>query len=265
MTVTLTATEGSPTPTPAAPPPLYLSRVRLRCDLDDSRVQALLNGVIDARARLGHHLVWLLFGDHPDRQRDYLWREQGPGEYYVLSARPPEDAMGLFEIDPPRQFAPTLRIGDRLAFSLRVHAQVSLGGNKKAGVRGRRRDIVSAALKQQGVLGTPMQAAARARILVPTARAWMSQQGLKHGFSIPMPDEEDEFGWEAEWTDPFKVLAYHDLMLRREGADPMYLKVLDLEGELVVTDPAKLLAIIAHGLGQSKAFGCGLMLIRRAR
>jgi CRISPR system Cascade subunit CasE len=39
--------------------------------------------------------------------------------------------------------------------------------------------------------------------------------------------------------------------------------VLDLEGVLVVSDPARFCHCLAQGFGRAKAFGCGLMLIRR--
>lgn len=56
----------------------------------------------------------------------------------------------------------------------------------------------------------------------------------------------------------------------------MRLSVLDLEGILVVTDPAAFLDKVAlklgtasdaaaqAGFGRAKAFGCGLMLLKRA-
>jgi CRISPR system Cascade subunit CasE len=49
---------------------------------------------------------------------------------------------------------------------------------------------------------------------------------------------------------------------RRNAA--MRIGVLDLEGVLVVSDPARLCHCLAHGFGRAKAFGCGLMMIRRA-
>jgi CRISPR system Cascade subunit CasE len=40
--------------------------------------------------------------------------------------------------------------------------------------------------------------------------------------------------------------------------------VLDLAGTIEVTDSDAFLAALAQGFGRAKAFGCGLMLIRRA-
>jgi CRISPR system Cascade subunit CasE len=44
----------------------------------------------------------------------------------------------------------------------------------------------------------------------------------------------------------------------------MTIAVLEFAGVLTVRDPARFLAALAQGFGHAKAFGCGLMLIRRA-
>ena len=44
----------------------------------------------------------------------------------------------------------------------------------------------------------------------------------------------------------------------------MAYSTLDFEGVLTVSDPDTLLPAIARGFGAAKAYGCGLMLIRRA-
>ena len=38
----------------------------------------------------------------------------------------------------------------------------------------------------------------------------------------------------------------------------------DFQGLLQITDPQRFKAMLFKGLGPSKAFGCGLMLVRRA-
>ena len=49
---------------------------------------------------------------------------------------------------------------------------------------------------------------------------------------------------------------------RRQGAT---FGVLDLTGEIAVTDPDVFLSGLATGFGRAKAWGYGLMLIRRVR
>ena len=84
---------------------LHLSRIRLRDDASVGALAGLLfdeNG--DAHAAKVHRLIWSLFADDPGRQRDFLWRDDG-GEawrrrtFLTLSARPPQDAVRLFDRD----------------------------------------------------------------------------------------------------------------------------------------------------------------------
>ncbi len=53
-----------------------------------------------------------------------------------------------------------------------------------------------------------------------------------------------------------RVKKPHDSNTRRFAS-------LDLHGELKVDDPEAVVKALKTGLGRSKAFGCGLMLVRR--
>lgn len=240
---------------------LYLSRARLRREVSDAALRELLGSFKDsARATAGHHLVWTLFGDAPDRARDFLWREVEPGHFYCLSARAPADRRGLFELDPPKPFTPALTTGDRLAFALRVNATVARSGGGSQ--RGKPCDVVMDALH-----GLPPRdrAAARARVMPEVAYEWLAARGERCGFALPassLPqngDAEDERRW------PVRVLGYRVLRIDRgRGAAPLRVGVLDLEGTLEVREPATFVAALGRGFGRAKAFGCGLMLVRRA-
>src|SRR5665213_1102714 len=104
----------------------YLSRISLRNDVPAAALRELLLPIgEDQRVASAHRLIWTLFADSPDRARDFLWREGRPGEFYVLSERKPDDRHGLFRVEPPQVFAPSLATGDRLSFVLRVNATIS--------------------------------------------------------------------------------------------------------------------------------------------
>lgn len=249
-------------------PSMYLSRVRLRRDVPAAALRAVLapDGAAE-RAATTHRLVWTLFADSPDRERDFLWREADAGQFYCLSSRPPADHHRLFDVDPPKPFTPELSPGDRLAFALRVNATVARGGRPPRdgapGVRGRPSDIVMDALHRQP---DASRAEARQRLLVPVAHSWLARQGETHGFALPPlppprtaddPDDVDD--------GPFRVKGYQVLSIDRgRGARPLRAGVLDLEGVLEVRHPATFVAALGHGFGRAKAFGCGLMLVRRA-
>lgn len=246
---------------------MYLSRARLRRDVPGAALRAILapDGVSE-RAATTHRMVWTLFSDSQDRERDFLWREVDPGSFFCLSSRPPDDKHGLFSIDPPKEFAPNLKTGDKLSFMLRVNATVARsiksepGGGKR--LRGKPCDIVMDALKD---ISTSERAEARRRLLEPVAHGWLSRQGDKHGFSLEkltrQSDDDDLDGT----NHCFRVREHRVLRIERgQSRAALRLGVLDLEGLLEVRDPAAFVSALTHGFGRAKAFGCGLMLIRRA-
>lgn len=248
-------------------PGMYLSRVRLRRDVPAAALRAVLapDGAAE-RAATTHRLVWTLFADAPDRERDFLWREADPGSFYCLSSRPPEDRHGLFEIDEPVSFDPRLSAGDRLGFALRVNATVSRGGKPGSGgqaaVRGKPCDIVMDALHRAP---EGSRADARRRLLVPVAHAWLARQGEKHGFCLPpLPPARTASDPDDVGDGSFSVRGYRVLAIDRgRKVGQLRAGVLDIEGVLEVGDPALFVEAVRHGFGRAKAFGCGLMLVRR--
>lgn len=225
-------------------PPVF-TRATLRRDVPASALRAVLMPEGEsARAATTHHLIWTLFGDTPDRDRDFLWREHSPGEFYLLSSRPPVDVHGLFELSPPKSFAPALVPGDRLSFELRVNATVSRGG--VPGVRGKPCDIVMDAIHR---LPTGERAVGRADVLDQVTGAWMARKGCMSGFTVST----------------LLVMSYSAITMdRSRGAPAVRFGVLDLRGEIAITDANAFVASVSTGFGRAKAFGCGLMLIRRA-
>ena len=233
--------------------PLYFARARLRrtAPLDALR-RILVPGDGNVRTLAAHHLVWALFADGPERRRDFLWREADPGVLYTLSERPPRDPHGLFELDAPKVFAPAIQPGQVLRFALRANATVARGGGK--GVRGKPCDVVMDALH---TLSREDRAARRREVIESAARKWLSSQGAKSGFSLVREAEAEEA------TGGARVLDYRTWRLERRGAAAARIGVLDLEGVLRVNHPPRFVEALARGFGRAKAFGCGLMLIRR--
>lgn len=230
--------------------PAFLFRVRLR---RDAPIQALARVLLpddeDRRIGTAHRLLWTLFADDHARTRDFLWREVD-GErldrlaFLILSARPPEDRHRLFEIDPPKPWAPALRSGDRLGFSLRANPVVA---QRQAGERGKRQDVVMRALH---LIPSGDRATQRAALVAEKGREWLGSQGCRHGFQ---PD------------DGLRVDGYLRRRVARESGEPVMFSTLDFDGTLKVIDPDLFVAAVRRGFGSAKAWGCGLMLIRRLR
>jgi CRISPR system Cascade subunit CasE len=224
----------------------YLVRARLRRDVSAAALAPLLvPDETGARASAAHRLLWSLFTDGPDRRRDFLWRETGPGAWLALAARPPADPHHLFDLDY-KPFAPALREGQRLGFSLRANPVVS-GPTPEGGKRGARHDAVMRALH-----ATPPteRAARRAAVIAEAGTAWLVRQGAANGF--------------AHDPDRMHIDGYDQIRIPRRDAKPVQFSVLLLEGVLTVTDPAAFLARVRGGFGKARAFGCGLMLLRPA-
>jgi CRISPR system Cascade subunit CasE len=243
---------------------MYLSRLRLKDTPDIAALGALLRPEGDGR-RLDaqHRLIWSAFAGEPSARRDFLWRDMGGGVFLVLSPRPPGESA-LFEPPGVADFAPDLRPGDRLAFILRANATRTVKTDRITD-KGRRerahRDVVMEALKP---VACQDRAGQRHALAQEAGRRWLEGQGTRAGFRVleaaatayrvarlPNPDA------------PFRAGNRHDD--RRFG-------ILDLEGLIEIADPAAFLARFrwpagaeaTGGFGRAKAFGCGLMLIRRA-
>jgi CRISPR system Cascade subunit CasE len=234
---------------------LYFTRARVRRQVPAAALRELLLPADDGRrAGAGHRLVWTLFADRPDRERDFLWREADAGVFYVLSRRAPIDQHSLFELDPPKQFAPVLSVGDRLTFSLRANATVAKGGGP--GVRGKPCDVVMDAIRN---VAPGARVTERAKQIQLAGLKWLRAQGMRSGFSLELGDTH-----EVSSGPSVLVTSYRTLRVDHAGPT-VRIGVLDFEGALTVTEPGLLLEALSRGFGRGKAFGCGLMMIRRAQ
>jgi CRISPR system Cascade subunit CasE len=232
---------------------LFLSRARLRRDAPVAALAELLVPANPAdRAGASHKLVWALFADSADRRRDFLWREEKPGHFMALSSRPPDDPHRLFELDFKR-FEPALSVGDRLGFTLRANPVVARP--EARGERGKRHDVVMNALR---TIPKSERAASRPEAVLTAGRAWLVRQGEAHGFA-PVGDAD------VDGYDSLRIPRDNSRRTLRDKAKPAVFGVLDISGVLEVRDPARFLARLVQGFGRARAFGCGLMLIRRVR
>ncbi|MBS68563.1 MAG: type I-E CRISPR-associated protein Cas6/Cse3/CasE [Pseudomonas sp.] len=216
----------------------YFSHVRLQASL---RLDDWLRGLVrHGEPYRDHALIWRLFpGD--GMARDFLFRRlEDERSFYVVSARPPQPDSGLFQIRS-KPYAPQLEQGAWLRFDLRANPTVSL---RQEDGRSRRHDVLmhakhEASVEQRGQLRQVLDAA---------GRDWLLTRAERWGLSI-----------RAE-----SVLqnGYRQQRLRRKGRTIEY-SSLDYQGLAEVTDPQRLRQALLEGVGHSKGFGCGLLLVRR--
>lgn len=228
---------------------MFLSRARLKPDQSTAALMPILLNGKRLASHAGKALVWSLFADDEDRKRDFLWRWDGHrpgrliGEFLILSNRPPVNPHNLFDLDT-QDFAPALAPGDRLAFRLRANAVVRQ--RKEGNPRSTKHDVVMSELRKH-----PKDARRdlRETVMAAVGKTWLHRQLVKAGAS-PIDDELRIDGYQQ-----------HSIPDSRRTIE---FSSLDFDGVLTVADPALFLQALMHGFGSAKAYGCGLMLIKRA-
>ena len=188
-----------------------------------------------------HRQLWRLFPDHPPerrRQQDeqrlgFLFRIEDnrpgqPARVLVQSKVRPSPAEGIALIGS-RELDPRPRPGQRLAFLLTANPIKTIKDAQITDKPHKRRD---------------------------TCR-------------VPLITEADQTDWlcrkleGAAVVDTVSVLPHQPVYFRR-GDKAGKLALVTFEGQLTVDDPSQLRALLDNGIGPAKAFGCGLLLVRRA-
>lgn len=83
---------------------------------------------------------------------------------------------------------------------------------------------------------------------------WFAAKGKKNGFQLMREEKSGRLKFQAE--------SYRWHALPRKGKAAGFSSV-DFDGEIEVLDPNKFIPALFNGIGPAKAFGCGLMLVRR--
>ncbi|MGP9797202.1 type I-E CRISPR-associated protein Cas6/Cse3/CasE [Halomonas sp. 86] len=229
---------------------MYLSSVRL--DLN-SLSRAELFDVLEGGAYTAHQLLWRLFPGVPKGERPFIFRQEmeedangksaGLPRFYVYSTQAPETMDG-FEVQC-KAFSPQLVAGERLAFRLRANPTIAKPVGE--GRRSRRADVLMDARYPFPKGERTSQACVEA--MDAAARQWLKSRAESFGFTLPVKPE---------------VGAYRQHALsKKEGGQPIRYSSVDYEGLLEVVDPERLGHALQQGIGRARAFGCGMLLLRR--
>jgi CRISPR system Cascade subunit CasE len=217
-----------------------------------------------------HQALWRLFGRGPDQRRDFLYRAEDASPnptFLVLSTSSPSgDGGGLWTVQS-KPFAPSLRAGQRLGFRLRASPVVRRAPEAAGrGLRARRHDVVMDRKKHLAALGQPT--APLPDLIREAGLSWLERQAGRAGFRLGQVESEvigDDGLLEAvaRRDSSVRVDGYRQHRIVRRAEKPITFSSLDFEGVLEVAEPETFLARVAAGFGPQKAFGCGLMLLRR--
>lgn len=198
-----------------------------------------------------HQVLWKLFDSDPDASRDFLYRqtmEHGRIKYYVLSERIPVDHSGIWMIDQAKPYAPKLNAGQRLAFTLRANPVITVTSPEG---KKQRHDVVMHEKKRIDFDRMPKHERPTVQHLIQSSCIdWLQARSEANGFEIES---------EQVIVDAYRQ---HESFSKQQKKSVRYSTV-DFQGLLTVTDAAKFNETLLKGIGKSKAFGCGLLLVKK--
>ncbi len=227
-----------------------------------------------------------------------------PVYYLVSSVMPGgADANPIFTVES-KEYHPRLQQGDSLCFELRANPVVTRAGKKHDVVMDAQRVFLQQLCEELGVTDNgrcwPSKGEIRQRLLAHGGTGldsrltaliekdplyadrlrhsmtlrdkldwalkaavdrelgrWLDRQGKQHGFALL----EDRYGLPKLQNSAYR---WHALHKKRDKGEKSGFSSVDFTGELQVTDEHKFLKALFEGIGRSKAFGCGLLLVKRA-
>ena len=214
-----------------------------------------------------HQWLWKFFPSSEDQTRDFIFRrhelEQVP-RFYVVSQRPPTAFSEAWQVQR-RVYDPQLQKGQRLSFQLRANPVIT---KKNDAGKSQRHDVVMQAKKQLLAEHGLSKEAKWAdwkdesnkpllyELVQKRCAVWLDGVAKRNGFEIALMDEEEP-------QRKLQVDAYEQSKAGKRAHNIRFSAV-DFSGELLVTNPELFQLALFNGLGHAKAFGCGLLLVRRA-
>ena len=213
-----------------------------------------------------HQWLWQFFPSGSDQVRDFVFRrhelEQLP-RFYVVSQRQPRAFSAAWQVQS-RLYDPQLQEGQRLSFQLCANPVIT---KKDADGKSRRHDVVMQAKKQllaehglsqkakwkdwKGESDKPLLY----ELVQKHCAAWLDGVAKRNGFEIARTDKDEP-------QRKLRVDAYEQSKASKRD-HLIQFSAVDFSGELLVTDPELFQQALFNGLGHAKAFGCGLLLVRR--
>lgn len=201
-----------------------------------------------------HQWLWRFFPAAEGAQRDFLfrrWDMESIPRFYVVSERPPRPLNTAWSVQT-QNYAPKVDADARLRFDLRANPVVT---HNRDGRR-TRHDVVmhqkKKLLQERGIASwqnwqddnKPTLYA----LVHETCSAWLRSRSSRLGFDV---DEAS--------------LAVDGYQQHVEKNGRLRFSTVDFSGTLTVTDPKAFVGVLHRGIGPAKAFGCGLLLVRRLR
>jgi CRISPR system Cascade subunit CasE len=224
---------------------MYLSRIKLNSGPE------IFDHLNNNKSNLysDHQFVWSLFpGDKKDG-REFLFRKDYKNNetvYFVLSKEKPEKYNSFADI-VTKTYEPVIKKDQLFSFSIRANPVIAK--KSENGKNSKKHDVWSNARiegKKKGLDGEELRTFSEAK-----AMEWLIKKAVTCGFEI---DDNQVI-----------IESYHQYRFynNKSKGGVINIGALDYNGILQVNDVEKMNETLFNGIGKSKSFGCGLLLIKR--
>lgn len=221
---------------------MYFSKITVVADNPEKAMPLLKAGEYAL-----HQWLWKLFPKDAEAKRDFLFRHDAEKRwpvFYLLSSREPDAEHSLLRVES-KPYHPRLAAGETLSFSLRANP-TRTRKTDDANPKKRKRDDLVMHLKQSYKQSTSDDMPSEAELVQEAGEEWIVRQGARHGFEV------------------LAVRADNHRQSRLGGKGrSIQFSTLDFTGLLRVNEPEAFTQALYQGIGPAKAFGCGLLLVRR--
>jgi len=198
-----------------------------------------------------HEKIWQLVSRSKNQKRDFLYRVEYDAyknvKSILLLASHPVQSTDEMQIQVSPTYDPQITVGELLHFRLRANPVVKRKENGKSKEYGL---IIDAKhqLKKKGLECS--EDYSLDEIIHEKGMEWLERKGIQHGFHV------------ENWN--VAVGSDDEYSVNANGKNNFLIRTLDFEGKLTVTDTGLFIKALFQGIGSAKAFGCGLLLVRRA-
>lgn len=223
---------------------MYFSRVKIKKGPD---LFTLLRQDDCKDNYISHQILWKLFPNDGSKKRDFLFHKDSKSElpqYLLVSKEIPVESKGVFIETKP--YNPVLKKEQQYGFSLIANPVVSkrIEGEKHS----TKHDVWMNA--KQIAKAKNLDRLETLNMCEDAVKKWLVNKGLSCGFSVI--------------EDDLVIDGYiQNRIYKKKQANPIRFSSIHYQGILTVTDPDEFVNVLYNGLGKSKAFGCGLMLIKK--
>ena len=228
--------------------PMYFSKIQINKGvMNPFQLSSLLRCGVYGE----HKLIWKFFPDNKNSERDFLFRRFGAGEkivYYLLSGRRPLNENGEWKIET-KQFDPVITKGMKFSFNLRANPVITNRTDNPSTNERKRNDVYMNALAKYKA-SPEMDRPSNNEILMDSGLEWLEKRSEQNGFI---------FNREQVIVDGYQKMEGS----KGKTGHRIQIGVIDYSGVLMVDNSERFKNMLFSGIGKSRAFGCGLLLIKR--